>query len=146
MLRWQRSQGSVEQRCQGSTPAQRDVQPVPLRPPGNHNKEVTIACCEGGQERPLCPRFHTPSRTQRNERRGRRGRRESAAEGEDEEEEGREEEEEQRPLCSGVLGYPSVREQSLALGEDSHHQGGASADRAHSYKGRRSLYQLGCYV
>ncbi|XP_046887005.1 potassium voltage-gated channel subfamily H member 7 [Hypomesus transpacificus] len=101
---------------------------------GNHNKEVTIACCEGGQERPLCPRFHTPSRTQRNERRGRRGRRESAAEGEDEEEEGREEEEEQRPLCSGVLGYPSVREQSLALGEDSHHQGGASADRAHSYK------------
>ncbi|XP_067117036.1 potassium voltage-gated channel subfamily H member 7-like [Osmerus mordax] len=101
----------------------------------NHNKEETTACCEGGQERPLYPHSHTPSRTERNERRGRRGRRESAVEGEDEEEEeGREEEVEQRPLCSGVLGYPSVREQSLGLAEESHHQGGASADREHSYK------------
>lgn len=45
-------------------------------------------------------------------------RRESAEEGEDEEEEeeGREEEEEQRPLCSGVLGYPVVRDHTLGLG------------------------------
>ena len=47
-------------------------------------------------------------------------RRESAEEGEDEEdeeeEEGREEEEEQRPLCSGVLGYPVVRDHSVSLG------------------------------
>ncbi|XP_034007067.1 potassium voltage-gated channel subfamily H member 7 isoform X4 [Trematomus bernacchii] len=44
-------------------------------------------------------------------------RRESAEEREDEEdEEGREEEEEQRPLCSGVLGYPVVRDHSAALG------------------------------
>ncbi|KAM4537632.1 voltage-gated inwardly rectifying potassium channel KCNH7-like isoform 3-T3 [Fundulus diaphanus] len=47
-------------------------------------------------------------------------RRESAEEGEEdedeEEEEGREEEEEQRPLCSGVLGYPVVRDHTLVLG------------------------------
>ncbi|KAM9766773.1 voltage-gated inwardly rectifying potassium channel KCNH7-like isoform 2-T2 [Menidia menidia] len=47
-------------------------------------------------------------------------RRESAEEAEDEEdeeeEEGREEEEEQRPLCSGVLGYPVVRDHALGLG------------------------------
>ena len=47
-------------------------------------------------------------------------RRESAEDGEDEEEEedeeGREEEEEQRPLCSGVLGYPVVRDHTLGLG------------------------------
>lgn len=45
-------------------------------------------------------------------------RRESAEEGEEEEEEeeGREEEEEQRPLCSGVLGYPVVRDHTLGLG------------------------------
>ncbi|KAM3585483.1 uncharacterized protein V6R79_018788 [Siganus canaliculatus] len=47
-------------------------------------------------------------------------RKESAEEGEDEEdeeeEEGREEEEEQRPLCSGVLGYPVVRDHTLGLG------------------------------
>lgn len=42
--------------------------------------------------------------------------RESAEEGEEEEEEGREEEEEQRPLCSGVLGYPLVRDHTLGLG------------------------------
>lgn len=36
---------------------------------------------------------------------------------EDEEEEGKEEgeEEEQRPLCSGVLGYPVVRDHALGL-------------------------------
>lgn len=47
-------------------------------------------------------------------------RRESAEEGgddeEEEEEEGVEEEEEQRPLCSGVLGYPVVRDHTLGLG------------------------------
>lgn len=47
-------------------------------------------------------------------------RKESTEEGEDEEEEeeeeGREEEEEQRPLCSGVLGYPVVRDHTLGLG------------------------------
>ncbi|XP_072315975.1 voltage-gated inwardly rectifying potassium channel KCNH7 isoform X3 [Eucyclogobius newberryi] len=46
--------------------------------------------------------------------------RESAEEGEDEEEkeeeEEEEEEEEQRPLCSGVLGYPVVRDHPLGLG------------------------------
>lgn len=46
-------------------------------------------------------------------------RRESVEDGEDEDEgeEGREEEEEeeQRPLCSGVLGYPVVRDHALAL-------------------------------
>ncbi|XP_068165359.1 potassium voltage-gated channel subfamily H member 7 isoform X2 [Antennarius striatus] len=49
-----------------------------------------------------------------------RGRRASAEEGEEEDEEeedeeGREEEEEQRPLCSGVLGYPVVRDHALGL-------------------------------
>ncbi|XP_029942124.1 potassium voltage-gated channel subfamily H member 7-like [Salarias fasciatus] len=51
-------------------------------------------------------------------------RRESAEEGEDEEDE---EEEEQRPLCSGVLGYPVVRDHALGLGL-SGAQGGAPAE------------------
>lgn len=42
---------------------------------------------------------------------GAQERRESAEEGEDEDEE-----EEQRPLCSGVLGYPVVRDHTLGLG------------------------------
>ncbi|XP_041834267.1 potassium voltage-gated channel subfamily H member 7 isoform X2 [Melanotaenia boesemani] len=45
---------------------------------------------------------------------------ESAEEGEEDEdedeEEGREEEEEQRPLCSSMLGYPTVRDHTLGLG------------------------------
>ncbi|XP_041821851.1 potassium voltage-gated channel subfamily H member 7 [Chelmon rostratus] len=67
---------------------------------GAHNKEPVAAYCN--------TKIYTEER------------RESAEEGEDEEdeedEEGREEEEEQRPLCSGVLGYPVVRDHALGLG------------------------------
>ncbi|XP_020565953.1 potassium voltage-gated channel subfamily H member 7 isoform X2 [Oryzias latipes] len=63
--------------------------------------------------------------------------RESAEEGEDEEdeeeEEGREEEEEQRPLCSGVLGYPVVRDHSLVVGLSSTAEAPAAA-QSQNYK------------
>ena len=67
-------------------------------------------------------------------------RRESADEGEEEEEEeeeGREEEEEQRPLCSGVLGYPVVRDHALGLGLSSapDAQAGDTNTQSHTYKG-----------
>lgn len=67
--------------------------------------------------------------------------RESAEEGEDEEdeeeEEGREEEEEQRPLCSGVLGYPVVRDHSLVVGLSSTAEAPAAA-QSQNYKGEKS--------
>lgn len=73
---------------------------MPFLPVGAHNKEPVAAYCN--------TKIYTEER------------RESAEEGEDEEdeedEEGREEEEEQRPLCSGVLGYPVVRDHALGLG------------------------------
>ncbi|CAJ1087628.1 potassium voltage-gated channel subfamily H member 7-like isoform X2 [Xyrichtys novacula] len=76
---------------------------------GAHNKEPAATYCDANLGRQL----YAPSAAE--------DRRESAAEeGEDEdeeeEEEGREEEEEQRPLCSGVLGYPVVRDHTLGLG------------------------------
>ncbi|KAM9334418.1 voltage-gated inwardly rectifying potassium channel KCNH7 [Symphorus nematophorus] len=67
---------------------------------GSHNKEPVATYCD--------TKLYAKER------------RESAEEGEEEEdeeeEEGREEEEEQRPLCSGVLGYPVVRDHTLSLG------------------------------
>ncbi|XP_037618426.1 potassium voltage-gated channel subfamily H member 7 isoform X2 [Sebastes umbrosus] len=75
---------------------------------GSHNKEPAAAYCDAKQGR------HMYAAEER---------RESAEEGEDEEdeeeEEGREEEEEQRPLCSGVLGYPVVRDHAVGLGQSS---------------------------
>uniref|UniRef100_UPI0037E71478 voltage-gated inwardly rectifying potassium channel KCNH7-like n=1 Tax=Semicossyphus pulcher TaxID=241346 RepID=UPI0037E71478 len=75
---------------------------------GAHNKEPAAAYCDAKQGR----QAYASSAAEE--------RRESAEEGEDEdeeeEEEGREEEEEQRPLCSGVLGYPVVRDHALGLG------------------------------
>ncbi|XP_051283288.1 potassium voltage-gated channel subfamily H member 7-like isoform X3 [Dicentrarchus labrax] len=71
---------------------------------GSHNKEPTATYCN--------TKIYASAAAEE--------RRESAEEGEDEEdeeeEEGREEEEEQRPLCSGVLGYPVVRDHTLSLG------------------------------
>lgn len=70
----------------------------------SHNKEQVASYCN--------TKMYASSAAQE--------RRESAEDGEDEEEdedeEGREEEEEQRPLCSGVLGYPVVRDHTLGLG------------------------------
>ncbi|XP_029300297.1 LOW QUALITY PROTEIN: potassium voltage-gated channel subfamily H member 7-like [Cottoperca gobio] len=71
---------------------------------GSHNKEPAATYCDTKQRRQI----YAPSAAEE--------RRESAEEGEDEEEEGREEEEEQRPLCSGVLGYPVVRDHTVGLG------------------------------
>ncbi|XP_063733836.1 potassium voltage-gated channel subfamily H member 7 isoform X2 [Eleginops maclovinus] len=72
---------------------------------GSHNKEPAASYCNAKQGRQI---YAPPAAEER---------RESAEEGEDEEdEEGREEEEEQRPLCSGVLGYPVVRDHTAALG------------------------------
>ncbi|XP_008276262.1 potassium voltage-gated channel subfamily H member 7-like [Stegastes partitus] len=75
---------------------------------GSHNKEPAATFCDAKQGRQIYASSAAEER------------RESAEEGEDEEdeeeEEGREEEEEQRPLCSGVLGYPVVRDHTLGLG------------------------------
>ncbi|XP_070786980.1 voltage-gated inwardly rectifying potassium channel KCNH7 [Enoplosus armatus] len=75
---------------------------------GSHNKEPVATYCDAKQVRQIYASSAAEER------------RESAEEGEDEdeeeEEEGREEEEEQRPLCSGVLGYPVVRDHTLGLG------------------------------
>ncbi len=81
---------------------------LPFLPAGSHNKEPAATYCDTKQGRQI---YASPAAEER---------RESAEEGEDEddeeEEEGREEEEEQRPLCSGVLGYPVVRDHTLGLG------------------------------
>lgn len=75
-------------------------------PVGSHNKEPVATYCDTKQGRQIYASSAAEDR------------RESAEEGEEEEEEeeGREEEEEQRPLCSGVLGYPLVRDHTLGLG------------------------------
>lgn len=76
-------------------------------------------------------------------------RRESTEEREDdddeEEEEGREEEEEQRPLCSGALGYPVVRDHTLGLGLSGAPdvQPGDST-RSQAYKGDNRNIKLIC--
>lgn len=70
---------------------------LPFLPLGSHNKEPEATYSN----------TYTSTATQE--------RRESADEGEDEEEEGREEEEEQRPLCSGVPGYPVVRDHTQGV-------------------------------
>ncbi|XP_047432558.1 potassium voltage-gated channel subfamily H member 7 isoform X2 [Mugil cephalus] len=76
---------------------------------GSHSKEPATAYCDGKQGRQVYASSSAAAAAEE--------RRESAEEGEDEEEEdGREEEEEQRPLCSGVLGYPVVRDHALGLG------------------------------
>ncbi|XP_067349387.1 potassium voltage-gated channel subfamily H member 7 isoform X2 [Channa argus] len=75
---------------------------------GSHNEEPMATYCDTKQRRNIYASSAAEEK------------RESAEEGEkedDEEEvEGREEEEEQRPLCSGVLGYPLVRDHTLSLG------------------------------
>lgn len=77
-------------------------------PVGSYNKEPVASYCNTKQGRQIYASSAAEER------------RESAEEGEEEEdeeeEEGREEEEEQRPLCSGVLGYPLVRDHTLGLG------------------------------
>lgn len=73
-------------------------------------------------------------------------RRESAEDGEDEDEaeEGREEEEEeQRPLCSGVVGYPVVRDHALGLRMSDAADAQARDDiQNQSYKGDQSFSLL----
>ncbi|KAJ0062331.1 hypothetical protein NL108_007534, partial [Boleophthalmus pectinirostris] len=69
---------------------------------GSNNKMPVDTYCGGRHQRHM----YTSSATD--------DRGESAEEGEEEEEE--EEEEEQRPLCSGVLGYPVVRDHPVGLG------------------------------
>ncbi|XP_016533681.1 potassium voltage-gated channel subfamily H member 7-like isoform X2 [Poecilia formosa] len=77
---------------------------------GSHNKEPAAPHCDAKKG---CSVYASSPAEDRKE---------SAEEGEEdededeEEEEGRVEEEEQRPLCSGVLGYPVVRDHTLGLG------------------------------
>ncbi|XP_039649305.1 potassium voltage-gated channel subfamily H member 7 isoform X2 [Perca fluviatilis] len=87
---------------------------------GSHNKEPAATYCDTKQGRQLCASLAAEER------------RESADEGEDEEEEGREEEEEQRPLCSGVLGYPVVRDHTVGLGLSSALDAQAAGDNTQS--------------
>lgn len=100
---------------------------VPRLPPtGSHSKETAAPRSNATQGR----RLYASS---------------SAEEGEDEddeeEEEGREEEEEQRPLCSGVLGYPVVRDHSLGVGLSSGAPEASAGDGAQNkdYKGSVSF-------
>ncbi|XP_027866759.1 potassium voltage-gated channel subfamily H member 7-like isoform X1 [Xiphophorus couchianus] len=75
---------------------------------GSHNEEPAAPHCDAKKGRGVYASSPAEDR------------RESAEEGEEDEdedeEEGREEEEEQRPLCSGVLGYPVVRDHTLGVG------------------------------
>ncbi|XP_032362351.1 potassium voltage-gated channel subfamily H member 7 isoform X2 [Etheostoma spectabile] len=87
---------------------------------GSRNKEPAATYCDTKQGRHLCASSAAEER------------RESADEGEDEEEEGREEEEEQRPLCSGVLGYPVVRDHTVGLGLSSATDAQAAGDNTQS--------------
>ncbi|XP_054864692.1 potassium voltage-gated channel subfamily H member 7-like [Amphiprion ocellaris] len=77
-----------------------------LRVPGSHGNDPAAAYSDAKQGRQM----YVSSAAEE--------RKESAEEEEEEEdeEEDREEEEEQRPLCSGVLGYPVVRDHTLGLG------------------------------
>ncbi|KAM8873231.1 voltage-gated inwardly rectifying potassium channel KCNH7-like isoform 2-T2 [Synchiropus picturatus] len=99
---------------------------------GSHCKESAAAYCATKKGR----RIFAASAAEE--------RRESAEEGDGEEdeeqdEEGREEEEEQKPLCSGVLGYPLVRDHALGVGvsgpPDAHIQ---DAAQNHTYKELRA--------
>ena len=82
---------------------------LPFLPVGSHSKEPVATYCDAKQGKQIYASSAAEEK------------RESAEEAEEqeeeeEEEEGREEEEEQRPLCSGVLGYPVVRDHSLGFG------------------------------
>nr|XP_020441741.1 potassium voltage-gated channel subfamily H member 7-like isoform X3 [Monopterus albus] len=68
---------------------------------GPHNKDPVAIYCNTKQGRQIYASSAAEEK------------KESTEEGEEEEEE---EEEEQRPLCSGVLGYPVVRDHTLGLG------------------------------
>lgn len=102
---------------------------VSVSPPtGSHNKETAAPHSNATQGR----RLYVSSSAE--------DKRESTEEGEDEdeeeEEEGMEEEEEQRPLCSGVLGYPVVRDHSLGLGLSSAPEASAGDNTQNTeYKG-----------
>ncbi|XP_058469047.1 potassium voltage-gated channel subfamily H member 7 isoform X1 [Solea solea] len=78
---------------------------------GSHNKEPVAAYCDTKQRRHIYA-----SSAAEEARESAEDAEDQEEEEEDEEEEGREEEEEQRPLCSGVLGYPVVRDHSLGFG------------------------------
>lgn len=70
---------------------------------------------------------------------GAEDRRDSAVEGEeDEEDEDESKEEEQRPLCSGVLGYPVVRDHTLGLGLSTAPDEAGSNAQSQSYKGENN--------
>ncbi|XP_019960056.2 voltage-gated inwardly rectifying potassium channel KCNH7 isoform X2 [Paralichthys olivaceus] len=77
---------------------------------GSHNKEPVATYCDAKQGRQIYASSPAKEKRQSTEEA------EDQEEEEEEEEEGREEEEEQRPLCSGVLGYPVVRDHSLGFG------------------------------
>lgn len=97
-------------------------------PVGSHNKEPVASYCNTKQGRQIYASSAAEER------------RESAEEGEEEEDEG-EEEEEQRPLCSGVLGYPLVRDHTLGLGLSSTpdaQPGDSTQEQA--YKGDRNIH------
>lgn len=100
-----------------------------LPPPAGSHKEPVATLCDAKQRRHVYASSSPENR-------------ESAEEGEDEEdeeeeEEGREEEEEQRPLCSGVLGYPVVRDHSLVVGLSSTAEAPAANAQSQNYKGER---------
>ncbi|XP_059183770.1 potassium voltage-gated channel subfamily H member 7-like [Centropristis striata] len=97
---------------------------------GSHNKEPAASYCDSKPARHIYASSSNAAATE--------DRRESAEEGEDEEEdeeeeeeEGREEEEEQRPLCSGVQGYPVVRDHAVGLSSAADTQ---AADNTAPYK------------
>ncbi|KAM3857131.1 voltage-gated inwardly rectifying potassium channel KCNH7-like [Diretmus argenteus] len=106
---------------------------------GTHNNEPAATYCDTKRERQLYASSAAEGRRERD----------SAEEGdeeeEEEEEEGREEEEEQRPLCSGVLGYPVVRDHTLGLGLSST-PGTQAGDGmpSPSYKGETDAEEWGC--
>ncbi|XP_034072761.1 potassium voltage-gated channel subfamily H member 7-like isoform X3 [Gymnodraco acuticeps] len=85
---------------------------------GSHNKEPAATYCDTKQGRKI---YAPPAAGERRESAG-------------EDEEGREEEEEQRPLCSGVLGYPVVRDHSAALGGLSAEAQAADNTQTQAYK------------
>lgn len=92
----------------GSLSVELPVPWLPFLPTGSHNEEPAAPHCDAKKGRGVYASSPAEDR------------RESAEEGEEDEdedeEEGREEEEEQRPLCSGVLGYPVVRDHTLGVG------------------------------
>lgn len=90
---------------------------------GSHNKMPVTTYSGSRQQR------HTYASS------GAEDRRDSAVEGEeDEEDEDESKEEEQRPLCSGVLGYPVVRDHTLGLGLSTAPDEAGSNAQSQSYK------------